>query len=127
MDVRFTRGWSTMLGGLLTLTVGAATLAPGATAAPVLHKCPNKLEVLEIEVGPGEAPNVVKVTYKAIATHGVTCAAADKFLGLEVKDRTSTPPEGYKCKNGGFKAPVGSVAETCTKGTSRIQFAGPGG
>jgi hypothetical protein len=127
MDARITRGRSVVLGGLLTLSATAAVLAPGATAAPTLHKCANKTEVLEIARAPGEAVQMFKVTYKAIATHGVSCTAAYKFIALDVKDKTSTPPEGYKCKNGGFKAPLGSVPETCTKGPAKIEFAGPGG
>lgn len=118
---------SAALGGVLALVGGGAVLSSGAVAAPVVHKCANKVEVLEIAGAPGEAPRTVKVTVKAISSQGVSCAAAYKFLALQFKDTTSTAPEGYKCKNGGFKAPAGSVPEVCTKPGAKIQYAGPGG
>ena len=68
-----------------------------------------------------------KVTVKAISSQGVSCTAAYKFLALQFKNTTSTAPEGYKCKSGRFKVPVGSVAEVCTKPGAKIQYAGPGG
>jgi hypothetical protein len=119
---------STVLGGLLALAgSGALALTPGAVAASVVHKCANKSEVLELEGAPGEAPRMFKITYKAISTQGVTCAAAYKFLGLESKNKTTTAPEKYKCTIGRFKAPSGLVPQVCKKPGAKIQYAAPGG
>lgn len=128
MQARLRWKGSAVLGGVLALAGGGAALAPGAIAASApVHKCANKVEVLEIAGAPGEAPRTVKVTIKAISSQGVSCAAAYKFLGLQYKNTTSTPAEGYKCNTGRFKAPVGTVPEICTKPGAKIQFAGPGG
>jgi hypothetical protein len=127
MEARLRKG-SAVLGGMLALAGGGAALTPGAIAASApVHKCANKVEVLEIAGAPGEAPRTLKVTIKAISAQGVSCAAAYKFLGLQYKNTTSTVPEGYRCKIGRFKAPAGSVPEVCAKSGSKIQFAGPGG
>jgi hypothetical protein len=127
MQARLNWKGSAALGGVLALAGAGAVLTPGAIAAPAVHKCANKVEVLEIAGAAGEAPRTFKVTVKAISSQGVSCAAAYKFLALQFKNTTSTAPEGYKCKNGGFKAPVGSVPEVCTKPGAKIQYAGPGG
>jgi hypothetical protein len=127
MEARLRWKGPAVLAGVLALAGGGAALTPGAIAAPAVHKCANKAEVLEIAGAAGEAPQTVKVTIKAISSQGVSCAAAYKFLALQFKDTTSTAPEGYKCKNGGFKAPAGSVPEVCTKPGAKIQYAGPGG
>lgn len=119
---------SIALGGVLALAGGGAVaLTPGAVAAPVVHKCANKSEVLELVGAPGEAPQKFKITYKAISTQGVTCAAAYKFLGLESKNKTTTAPEKYKCTIGHFKAPSGLVPQVCKKPGAKIQYAAPGG
>jgi hypothetical protein len=127
MEARLRWKAPALLAGMLALAGGSAALAPGAIAAAPVHKCANKVEVLKIAGAAGEAPQVIKVTIKAISSQGVSCAAAYKFLGLQYSDTTSTPPEGYKCSPGKFKAPVGSVPEVCTKPGAKIQFAGPGG
>lgn len=119
---------SAALGGVLALAGGGAVaLTPGAVAAPVVHKCANKAEVLELPGVPGEAPRKYTITYKAISTQGVSCAAAYKFLALEVKNKAAAPVEKYKCTIGHFKAPAGLVPQVCTKRGAKIQFAAPGG
>jgi hypothetical protein len=119
---------SAVLGGVLALAGGGAVaLTPGAVAAAPLQKCANKSEVIEIQGAPTEAPQKFKITYKAISTQGVSCAAAYKFLGLESKNKTTTAPEKYKCKSGHFKAPAGLVPQVCTKPGAKIQYAAPGG
>jgi len=106
----------------------AASLVPGAQAAAPFHRCANRPERLEIETGvAGQAPEIFKTTIKAISTQGVSCGAADKFLDLLEKDKTSTPPEHYKCAIGKFKAPVGLVPESCTHKGAVIRFAEQGG
>jgi hypothetical protein len=127
MEARLRWKGSAVLGSVLALAGGGAALTPGAIAAPAVHKCANKVEVLEIAGAAGEAPRTFKVTVKAISSQGVSCTAAYKFLALQFKNTTSTAPEGYKCKSGRFKVPVGSVAEVCTKQGAKIQYAGPGG
>jgi hypothetical protein len=127
MEARNMWKGSAMLGGVLALAGGGSALTPGAIAAPAVHKCANKVEALEIAGVAGEAPRKLKVTIKAISSQGVSCAAAYKFVALQLKNTTSTVPEGFKCKVGGFKAPVGSVPEVCTKPGAKIQYAGPGG
>jgi hypothetical protein len=128
MQARLNWKGSAVLGGVLALAGGGAALAPGAIAASApVHKCANKVEVLEIAGAAGEAPQTVKLTVKAISSQGVSCAAAYKFLALQLKNTTSTAPESYKCKIGRFKAPPGSVPEVCTKPGAKIQYAGPGG
>jgi hypothetical protein len=128
MEARLRRKGTAVLGGVLALAGGGAALTPGAIAASApVHKCANRVEDFEVPGAAGEAPRTIKLTIKAISSQGVSCAAAYKFLALQYKNTTSTPVEGYKCKNGGFKAPVGTVAEVCTKPGAKIQFAGPGG
>ncbi len=127
MEARLKWKGSAVLGGMLALAGSGAAVVPGAIAAPAVHACANKVVVLEVAGAAGEAPRMIKVTVKAISSQGVSCTAAYKFLGLQFKDTTSTAPEGYKCKNGGFKAPVGTVAVVCTKPGAKIQYAGPGG
>jgi hypothetical protein len=128
MQARLKWKGSAVLGGALALAGGGAALAPGAIAAsgPV-HKCANKVEVIEVAGVAGEAPRTLKVTVEAISSQGVSCAAAYKFLALQFKNTTSTPTEGYKCEIGHFKAPVGFVPEVCTKPGAKVQYAGPGG
>lgn len=95
MEARVRWKGSAVLGGVLALAGGGA-----------VHKCANKVEVLEISGVAGEAPRQLKVTVKAISSQGVSCAAAYKFLALQFKNTTSTVPEGFKCKVGRFKAPA---------------------
>jgi hypothetical protein len=127
MEARLKSRRFAALGGLLALAGGVAALTPGASAAGTVHKCANKALVLELPGAPGEAPRKYKLTIKAIAAQGVSCAAAYKFIGLEETNTTRTTPEHYKCTSGHFKAPIGTVPTTCTKPGAKIQFAGPGG
>jgi hypothetical protein len=115
------------LGGLLTLGASVLALAPAAVAAPVIHKCTNRAETLEIESGPGEPPQTFKETFKTISSQGVSCGAADKFLDLVAKNKTPTVPEHYKCTIGHFKVPSGYVPEVCTRPGAKIEYSQQGG
>lgn len=121
----FARGHTIAAGTLLALAGAVAALSPGAFAAGPAHTCANRVETLELQ-GPS-GTRKVKMTVKAISTQGVTCAAAYKFLDLEVKNTTAVTPEHYRCKSGHFKAPVGYVPVVCTKPGARIQYAQQGG
>ncbi len=116
------------LGALFALTAGVVALAPAAVAAPTVHSCANKAETLEIPTGePGAAPTLFKTTVKAISIQGGGCTTAYKFIGLVEKNKTTKPPESFKCTSGHFKAPVGYVPQVCTKGSVKIKFAQQGG
>ena len=115
------------LGVLATLAASVLALAPAASAAPVIHKCANRLETLEIESGVGEPPQTFKETFKTISAQGVNCTAADKFLDLVAKNKTPTVPEHYKCGVGHFKVPLGYVPEICTKPGAKIEYSQRGG
>jgi hypothetical protein len=114
------------LGSACAVAAATAALASGASAAPTMHSCANKAETIQIEDGMG-GTKPFKLTVKAISTHGVSCAAAYKFIGLALNNKTRTTPEKYKCTNGHFKAPLGYVAQVCTKAGARIQYAQQGG
>jgi len=106
--------------------IAVAALVPGAQGAAVVHRCGNKPITLEIETGEAK-PEIVKMTVKSITAQGLTCSAAFKFLTLLYKDKTSTPPEHFKCTSAHFKAPRGYVPEACTHKGTKIQFAAQGG
>jgi hypothetical protein len=127
MHVTHRRNGFAALGGLLTLGASVLALAPAAVAAPVIHKCTNRPETLEIESGVGEPPQTFKETFKTISAQGVSCGAADTFLDLVAKNKTPTAPEHYKCTTGHFKVPVGYVPEVCTKPGAKIEFSQRGG
>jgi hypothetical protein len=118
---------SAALGALLALGASALALAPAAVAAPVIHKCANRPETLEIESAVGEPPQTFKETFKTISARGVTCTAADKFLDLVAKNKTPTVPEHYRCTVGHFKVPIGYVPEVCTKPGAKIEYSQRGG
>jgi hypothetical protein len=122
-----TRNRLAALGGLLTLGASVLALAPAALAAPVIHKCANRPETLEIESEIGQPPVAFKETFKTVSTQGVTCTAADKFLDLVAKNKTPTVPEHYKCTIGHFKVPLGYVPEVCTKPGAKIEYSQRGG
>ena len=112
---------------LATLGASALALAPAASAAPVIHKCANRPETLEIEGAIGEPPQTFKETFKTISAQGVTCTGADRFLDLVAKNKMPTVPEHYKCSVGHFKAPLGYVPEVCTKPGAKIEYSQRGG
>jgi hypothetical protein len=114
-------------GGVLAIVAGAAALTPGASASGTAHSCANKTETIEVKGEPGSAPTKFKETIKAISTEGVSCAAAYKFLGLQVRNTTQTTPEHYKCKTGHFKVPLGYVPMVCTHAGAKIKYGQQGG
>lgn len=116
------------MGAVLALLVATAALTSGASAAPTVHTCANKVETLEIASGePGAAPTKYKMTIKAISAQGTTCTAAYKFIGLVLKNKTTTTPEHFKCAIGHFKAPLGYIPQVCSKSSTKIKFAQQGG
>jgi hypothetical protein len=127
MDVTSRGNGFAALGGLLTVAASVLALAPAAVASPVIHKCANRPETLEIESAVGEPPQTFKETFKTISAQGVSCTAADKFLDLLAKNKTPTAPEHYKCTTGHFKVPLGYVPEVCTKPGAKIEFSQRGG
>jgi hypothetical protein len=111
----------------LALLAGAAALAPAASASSgATHACANKVVTLELEDEPG-VKTPFKMTIKAIATQGVSCGAAYKFLGLLETGHSTTTPEHFKCKLGHFKVAAGLVPQVCARPGARIQFAQQGG
>jgi hypothetical protein len=113
------------LGCAVALASGAAALTPGAFAAGQTHTCANK--TISVQVQGPQGPIVNKEVIKAISTQGVSCAAADRFLEHLFASTSNVIPEHYKCRIAHFKVPLGYVAEACTHGSKRIQYAGHGG
>ncbi len=114
------------IGSAVALVLGALALMPGAAAAST-HACGNHTIVIEIESEPGKPKNKFKLPIKQIVTQGVSCASAYKVITAVYNNAGGKLPEGYKCTNGKFKVPKGSVPEQCTKRGKKIQFAGKGG
>lgn len=108
------------------LALGALALTPGAATAST-HACGSHTVIVEIEGEPGKPKSKFKLPIKQIATEGVSCASAFKFVSGLYTSTTGKTPEGYKCTIGKFKVPAGSVPERCTKPGKKIQFAGKGG
>lgn len=115
-----------MIGSCLALTLGALALLPGAALAST-HACGNHTVVIEREGEPGQPKTKFKFPVKQVVTEGVSCASAFKFVSALYNSTTGKTPEGYKCTNGKFKVPPGSVPEQCTKPGKKIRFAGQGG
>jgi hypothetical protein len=124
--VRKWQGLAT-IGSVLALATAAVALAPGASAAAVVHACGTHTVVIETETEPGKPPSKFKVPIKAITTQGTSCASAYRFLSGLYNEKTGKTPEGFTCKSAKFKVPPGSVPEVCTKPGKKIQFAGEGG
>jgi hypothetical protein len=114
------------IGTVLALALGALALIPGAAVAST-HSCGNHTIVIEIENEPGKPKTKFKLPIKQIVTEGVSCSSAYKFISSLYTSTSGKTPEGYKCTNGKFKVPAGSVPEKCTKSGKKIQFAGKGG
>jgi hypothetical protein len=127
MDVVRRRQGFAAIGSLLGLVAGIAALTPGASAAPTVHSCGNRIVSVAVPGEPGAAPTTVKIRVKNISSQGVSCTAAYEFLGLLYNNHGTSTPEKYKCVIGHFKVPAGSVPEICTKRGAKLQFAGQGG
>jgi hypothetical protein len=112
-----------VIGSCLALALGALALLPGAAVAST-HACGNHTFVLELESEPGKPKTKYNLPVKQIATEGVSCASALKFLSSYFK--TGKAAEGYKCGVAKFKA-HGLVPERCTKPGKKIQYAQQGG
>jgi hypothetical protein len=127
MKDRIGRNRLATITGLVALTASVGAFTPGTAVASGLQKCATKTVTLELENGVGQPKVKFKEMFTNISTSGVTCASAGKFFTLLANDKTSAPPEHFKCKIGHFKVALGHFPEVCTKPGARIQYGQQGG
>jgi hypothetical protein len=114
-------------GSILAVIGGLAAITPASVAAATLHKCANTTVVITESAGETGAVTHFNLPIRAIATQGIGCAGAYKFLKAEYGKQITVTPEKFKCVTGKFKAPAGLVPMQCTKPGVKIQFAIQGG
>ena len=121
------RNWNALTASVgVSALLAAAALVPGAQASAAVHRCGNKHETVEVDTGEAK-PELVKTIAKNIVAQGLSCSSAYTFLHLLYTDKTSTPPEHFKCTNGHFKVPVGYVPQVCTHKGMKVEYATQGG
>ncbi len=106
-----------------------AALGTGAEAAGSLTKCGSKVVTIQVPTGVGTETTPFKEAAKNIEAGGLSCAAAFKFVKLQLTNRTQTIPEHFKCKiaTTQYKEPRGFFAERCTHNGAVVVYGQQGG
>jgi hypothetical protein len=118
-----------VLGATVALIALVAALTPAAQAKGSYKSCADKKIHFKIEDGEG-GQSPYTTTVKTISVKGTSCHGAYQYLGDLYGGKSPDKKgriDGYNCKIGTFKAPLGYVPTICSKGGKTIKYAGQGG